>query len=80
MNLGFVLTRCGVQCYSTRKGRKSASKLQKLEPEPVMGQEKDAFFVVRKGDIVGIYKSLADCQAQVGSSVTLLAPYISLIS
>lgn len=34
-----------------------------------MEQEKDAFFVVRKGDIVGVYKSLNDCQAQVGSSV-----------
>jgi len=32
-------------------------------------KEKDAFFVVRKGDIVGIYKDLIDCQAQVGSSV-----------
>ncbi|XP_019088567.1 PREDICTED: uncharacterized protein LOC109127705 isoform X2 [Camelina sativa] len=34
-----------------------------------MYKEKDAFFVVRKGDIVGIYKDLTDCQAQVGSSV-----------
>nr|AFJ66171.1 hypothetical protein 11M19.15 [Arabidopsis halleri] len=32
-------------------------------------KEKDAFFVVRKGDIIGIYKDLIDCQAQVGSSV-----------
>ncbi|EEF27855.1 nuclease, putative [Ricinus communis] len=34
-----------------------------------MEQEKDAFFVVRKGDVVGVYKSFTDCQAQVGSSV-----------
>ncbi|KDP45401.1 hypothetical protein JCGZ_09650 [Jatropha curcas] len=34
-----------------------------------MEDEKDAFYVVRKGDIVGIYKSLSDCQAQAGSSV-----------
>ncbi|XP_028801887.1 uncharacterized protein LOC114757058 [Neltuma alba] len=68
-HLEFVLTRFRVQCYSSRKGRKSASKLQKLEPEPVMEQEKDAFFVVRKGDIVGIYNSLIECQAQVGSSI-----------
>ncbi|RZC79769.1 hypothetical protein C5167_042345 [Papaver somniferum] len=34
-----------------------------------MEEEKDAFYVVRKGDIVGIYKSLSDCQAQVGNSV-----------
>lgn len=35
----------------------------------VMEKEKDAFYVVRKGDVVGIYNSLADSQAQVGSSV-----------
>ncbi|KAI9125227.1 hypothetical protein K1719_003843 [Acacia pycnantha] len=58
-----------VQCYSSGKGRKSGSKLRKLEPEPVMEQEKNAFFVVRKGDIVGIYNSLIECQAQVGSSI-----------
>ncbi|KAI3997303.1 hypothetical protein MKX01_009147 [Papaver californicum] len=34
-----------------------------------MEDEKDAFYVVRKGDIVGIYKSLSDCQDQVGNSV-----------
>ncbi|PRQ53809.1 putative ribonuclease H [Rosa chinensis] len=34
-----------------------------------MEEEKDAFYVVRKGDVVGIYKSLKDCQNQAGSSV-----------
>ncbi|XP_043808659.1 uncharacterized protein LOC122722291 isoform X2 [Manihot esculenta] len=34
-----------------------------------MEEEKDAFYVVRKGDIVGIYKNLRDCQTQAGSSV-----------
>jgi len=34
-----------------------------------MEEEKDAFYVVRKGDIIGIYKSLRDCQDQAGSSV-----------
>lgn len=29
----------------------------------------DAFYVVRKGDLIGIYKTLKDCQAQAGSSV-----------
>lgn len=38
-------------------------------------KEKDAFFVVRKGDVIGIYKDLNDCQAQVGSSVnTIFSP------
>lgn len=69
---GFLLTRFRVSCYSTRKAssvgksktRKSDSKLEKM-----MGEEKNAFFVVRKGDLVGVYKNLSDCQAQVGSSV-----------
>ncbi|KAF3787462.1 Uncharacterized protein EJ110_NYTH19229, partial [Nymphaea thermarum] len=30
-----------------------------------MEEEKDAFYVVRKGDTVGVYKSLKDCQSQV---------------
>lgn len=34
-----------------------------------MEDERNAFYVVRKGDIVGVYKNLTDCQAQVGSSV-----------
>ncbi|XP_030531004.1 uncharacterized protein LOC115741300 isoform X4 [Rhodamnia argentea] len=29
----------------------------------------DAFYVVRKGDLIGIYRSLSDCPAQAGSSV-----------
>ncbi|XP_059445338.1 uncharacterized protein LOC132177130 [Corylus avellana] len=64
-----VRTRFHVRCYSSRRGSKSKSPLRKLDSEPVMEQEKDAFFVVRKGDIVGVYKSLNDCQAQVGSSI-----------
>lgn len=72
IDLEFLLTRLHVHCYSSGRstGRKTSQR-RKLdsEPEPVMDKEKDAFFVVRKGDIVGIYKSLADCQAQVGSSV-----------
>lgn len=34
-----------------------------------MEDERDAFYVVRKGDIIGIYKSFSDCQAQAGFSV-----------
>ncbi|KAI8017705.1 Uncharacterized protein Mb2253c [Camellia lanceoleosa] len=34
-----------------------------------MEDEKNAFYVVKKGDIVGVYKSLNDCQALLGSSV-----------
>ncbi|KAL0305033.1 UNVERIFIED_CONTAM: hypothetical protein Sangu_3055900 [Sesamum angustifolium] len=32
-----------------------------------MKDDKEAFFVVQ-GDLVGVYKSLSDCQAQVGTS------------
>lgn len=71
VDLEFLLTRFRARCYSSRKStsRKKASRTNKVDPEPVMEQEKDAFFVVRKGDVVGIYKSFADCQAQVGSSI-----------
>ncbi|XVE83912.1 hypothetical protein DITRI_Ditri16bG0126200 [Diplodiscus trichospermus] len=70
-DLEFLLTRIRAQCYSSRKSaiRKKASKSKKVDPEPVMENEKDAFFVLRKGDVVGVYKSFADCQAQVGSSI-----------
>ncbi|KAF8086758.1 hypothetical protein N665_0613s0026 [Sinapis alba] len=53
-------------CYSSRS---KAGKSKMLTAVPVADKEKDAFFVVRKGDVIGIYKDLNDCQAQVGSSV-----------
>lgn len=63
-----VIARFGfVQCYSSKR---SSSRKRKSCPEPVMQDEKDAFFVVRKGDIVGVYKNLSECQAQVGFSIT----------
>ncbi|XP_009344555.2 uncharacterized protein LOC103936444 isoform X3 [Pyrus x bretschneideri] len=34
-----------------------------------MEEEGDAFYVVRKGDVIGIYKNFTDCQNQAGSSV-----------
>ncbi|RDX72630.1 hypothetical protein CR513_47856, partial [Mucuna pruriens] len=35
-----------------------------------MAEEKDAFYVVRKGDVVGIYRSLSDIQPLLESSVS----------
>lgn len=29
----------------------------------------EPFYVVRKGDVIGIYKTLSECQAQVSNSV-----------
>lgn len=63
-NLKLLLTSFRVQCYSSK-----ANKKKKSASEPVMKEDKEAFFVVRKGDIVGVYKSLNECQSQVGSSV-----------
>ncbi|KAM3286652.1 putative protein isoform X1 [Capsicum chacoense] len=34
-----------------------------------MGDEKDAFYVVRKGDVIGVYKNLSDLQALLRTSV-----------
>ncbi|CAM8976584.1 unnamed protein product [Rhodiola kirilowii] len=34
-----------------------------------MADEKDEFFVVRKGDLIGVFNNLNDCQAQVGSTI-----------
>jgi hypothetical protein len=45
-----------------------------VEAETTMDQEeneRNAFYVVRKGDVVGIYNTLTHSQAQVGSSVIL---------
>lgn len=83
-NLQFVF-RFRAQCYSTKKGSAKVSRERKLDPTESatapMEQEKDAFFVVRKGDVVGVYKSFTDCQAQIGSSVILFSPlyYYGLI-
>lgn len=30
----------------------------------------EPFYVVRKGDVIGIYKTLSECQAQVSNSVS----------
>ncbi|MBA0660366.1 hypothetical protein Goklo_012389 [Gossypium klotzschianum] len=74
VDLEFLLTRFRAQCYSSRKSSSSTKKssgTKKVDPEQpqVMENEKDAFFVVRKGDVVGVFKSFADCQTQVGSSI-----------
>ncbi|KAI4382578.1 hypothetical protein MLD38_008528 [Melastoma candidum] len=59
---------------SSKKGRPKAaiakSKLKTAEEVPTaVDREKGVFYVVRKGDIVGVYRSFSDCQAQFGSSI-----------
>lgn len=39
-----------------------------------MGDEKDAFYVVRKGDVIGVYKNLSDLQALLRTSVCFPLP------
>ncbi|PWA80270.1 ribonuclease H [Artemisia annua] len=59
----------------TSPSRKSKSKTKPTVVAAIMTEKdqkpnkKKGFFVVRKGDIVGVYNNLIDCQAQVGSSV-----------
>lgn len=77
-NQNSALTQFGVRLYSAKVGKSGGSvsrSRRKSEPEPAMEKEKqpkEAFYVVRKGDVVGVYRSLNDCQAQVGSSVRCL--------
>lgn len=61
------VTRVRIKCFSARRSCILRSSTTKLKSG--MAEESDAFYVVRKGDIVGIYKRLSDCQAQVSSSV-----------
>ncbi|XP_038889960.1 uncharacterized protein LOC120079705 [Benincasa hispida] len=64
-----LCSRFRLRCYSSRKLRKAASPSPKLDSEPPTESEMGDFFVVRKGDIIGVYKSFSDCQAQIGSSI-----------
>ncbi|KAI6685862.1 hypothetical protein NL676_031775 [Syzygium grande] len=65
----FVLRRYGVRCYSSKRGKRGGSKAASPVSKTVVDPEKDSFFVVRKGDVVGVYRSFLECQAQLGSSV-----------
>jgi hypothetical protein len=38
-----------------------------------MMEEGSDYYVVRKGDVVAVYKTLSDCQAQICSSVCVTA-------
>lgn len=66
-----------VQFYSSRT--KAGKSKMSSTVVSVTDKEKDAFFVVRKGDVIGIYKDLSDCQAQVGSSVNTFLALLSLV-
>uniref|UniRef100_A0A0D9X4Z2 RNase H type-1 domain-containing protein n=1 Tax=Leersia perrieri TaxID=77586 RepID=A0A0D9X4Z2_9ORYZ len=58
---------------SRRSGKRSAAAKQSIQPTPTptkpMEEGGEPFYVVRKGDVIGIYKRLSECQAQVSNSV-----------
>ncbi|XP_009592427.1 uncharacterized protein [Nicotiana tomentosiformis] len=64
-----LLKRICFRCYSSKKSSGDSSSSEKSDPTPKMKEDRDGFFVVRKGDLVGVYKNLSDCQTQVGSSI-----------
>nr|GLL49881.1 uncharacterized protein LOC109154812 [Ipomoea trifida] len=74
--LNSFLERVYVRSYSSKKSSRNCSWSQKsdhaMASTPALITEDDdtnAFFVVRKGDLVGIYRRFSDCQSQVGSSI-----------
>ncbi|XP_062024897.1 uncharacterized protein LOC133740981 [Rosa rugosa] len=65
-----AVSRLRTQLYSSQsKATSSRPRKKKSGPKRVMDPEKDAFYVVRKGNVVGVYKSFADCQAEQASSI-----------
>ncbi|KAJ8563085.1 hypothetical protein K7X08_031537 [Anisodus acutangulus] len=69
VDLDLVFKRICVCCYSSKRFTGDSSSSQNSDPTPKMKEDRDGFFVVRKGDLVGVYKNLSDCQTQVGSSI-----------
>jgi hypothetical protein len=58
---------------SSSKTKRSTKKPAAEKDTPVdSASGGDPFYVVRKGDVIGIYKNLPDCQAQVSFSVKIL--------
>ena len=80
VNLNSGLNSLGARLYSSRRSSKAAAQSHgKSKPATEMEKgkeagekEKEEFYVVRKGDAIGVYKSFVDCQAQAGSSVRSL--------
>jgi hypothetical protein len=59
---------------SSSKTKRSTKKPAAEKDTPVdAASGGDPFYVVRKGDVIGIYNNLPDCQAQVSNSVKTLA-------
>jgi hypothetical protein len=60
--------------FSSSSTKRSTKKSAAKKDTPVdSASGADPFYVVRKGDVIGIYKNLSDCQAQVSNSVKILS-------
>jgi hypothetical protein len=60
--------------FSSSSAKRSTKKPAAKKETPVdSASGADPFYVVRKGDVIGIYKNLPDCQAQVSNSVKTLS-------
>ncbi|CAM0878905.1 unnamed protein product [Alopecurus aequalis] len=55
--------------FSSSSSKRSTKKPAAKKGAPVDSAGGDPFYVVRKGDAIGIYQNLSDCQAQVSNSV-----------
>lgn len=71
VDLVSTFARLRVHCYSSSSTTTPAPKRKSRsrKSQKSMKEEREAFYVVRKGDLVGVYKTLSDCQAQVGTSI-----------
>ncbi|CAH9093171.1 unnamed protein product [Cuscuta europaea] len=73
VNFNWFLKSVCVRLYSSKGPRRKNTRSKKSGPAlatpPIMNEDRDSFFVVRKGDLIGVYKNLSDCQSQVGSSI-----------
>lgn len=78
VGFGFCFSRGRLQCYSSKrkkklvkaaKAGKGAKKEAEGETEMRKEKEMEGVYVVRKGDLVGVYRSLSECQAQAGTTI-----------
>ncbi|KAJ8471996.1 hypothetical protein OPV22_026339 [Ensete ventricosum] len=67
LRINFKSTGQYFRFYST--GHRRSSPSLKVNPQELIEEKCDAFYVVRKGNHVGLYRSLSDCQSQVSSSI-----------
>jgi hypothetical protein len=45
----------------------------------LIDSSREPFYVIRKGDVIGVYKNLSDCQAQASKSVRAIdRPFLLL--